>query len=184
MRQSPGYETDRLCLKVLNSKNAEIVLEYYIRNKQFLKTWEPLREDSFYTLDHQKKLILSDIKGMRSGSMFKVWIFKKDGKLIGSVSLNNIIRGCFQSCHLGYKLDEGEVNKGYMTEALKAIIEFTFTDLKLHRIEANIIPRNLPSLRVVEKLGFHNEGLAKKYLKINGKWEDHVHMVLLNEAME
>ena len=91
--------------------------------------------------------------------------------------------GAFLSCYLGYKLDKDEINKGYMTEAVKKGVEVVFNELGLHRIEANIMPRNKASLRVVEKLGFYNEGLAYKYLKINGKWEDHIHMVLLNENL-
>ena len=87
------------------------------------------------------------------------------------------------SCHLGYKLDKDEVNKGYVTEAIQKGIDIMFNELKLHRIEANIMPKNKCSLRVVEKLGFYNEGLAYKYLKINGKWEDHIHMVLLNDKV-
>jgi ribosomal-protein-alanine N-acetyltransferase len=82
---------------------------------------------------------------------------------------------------LGYKLDADEINKGYMTEALRKGIDIAFNEVGLHRIEANIMPKNKRSLRTVEKLGFYNEGLAYKYLKINGKWEDHIHMVLLNE---
>jgi len=70
-----------------------------------------------------------------------------------------------------------------MTEAIQKGIEIMFNEFGLHRIEANIMPGNKPSLRVVEKLGFYNEGLAYKYLKINGKWEDHIHMVLLNESV-
>ena len=87
------------------------------------------------------------------------------------------------SCHLGYKLDNDEINKGYMTEAVEKSIDIIFNEFKLHRIEANIMPRNISSLKVAEKLGFYNEGLAYKYLKINGKWEDHIHMVLLNEKV-
>ncbi|EOD01178.1 Ribosomal-protein-S5p-alanine acetyltransferase [Caldisalinibacter kiritimatiensis] len=71
-----------------------------------------------------------------------------------------------------------------MTEALKMGIDIAFNELKLHRIEANIMPKNEASLRIVKKLGFYEEGVAKKYLKINGKWEDHIHMVLLNEDIE
>jgi [ribosomal protein S5]-alanine N-acetyltransferase len=71
-----------------------------------------------------------------------------------------------------------------MTEAVRKGIDIMFNDYKLHRIEANVIPRNARSLKVVRKLGFREEGLAKDYLKINGIWEDHIHMVLLNENME
>ncbi|KNF08661.1 acetyltransferase [Gottschalkia purinilytica] len=76
-----------------------------------------------------------------------------------------------------------EVNKGYITEAIKKGIDIMFNNYGLHRIEANIMPKNKPSLRVVGKLGFYNEGLARKYLKINGVWEDHIHMVLLNDNL-
>ncbi len=71
-----------------------------------------------------------------------------------------------------------------MTEAVRKGITVMFENYGLHRVEANIMPKNQRSLKVVEKLGFHNEGLALKYLKINGKWEDHIHMVLLNKSMD
>ena len=87
------------------------------------------------------------------------------------------------SCHLGYKLDKDFINRGYMTEAAREGIEIIFNEYGLHRVEANIMPKNPRSVRVVQKLGFYNEGLARKYLKINGKWEDHVHWVLLNDRV-
>ena len=110
-------------------------------------------------------------------------VYLRSNYVIGSIVLNNIIRGAFHSCHLGYKMDQFNINKGYLTEGLKIVIEYAFNVLKLHRIEANIMPHNSPSLRVVEKLVYH-EGLAKKYLNINESWEDHIHMVLLNESLE
>ncbi|OPJ57250.1 GNAT family N-acetyltransferase [Alkalithermobacter paradoxus] len=84
---------------------------------------------------------------------------------------------------IGYSLDKDEINKGYITEAIKKGIDIMFNEFGIHRIEANIMPKNKRSLRVVEKLGFYNEGLAYKYLNMNGKWEDHIHMVLLNDNM-
>lgn len=68
-----------------------------------------------------------------------------------------------------------------MSFAISLIVKFAFDNLRLHRIEANVMPRNKASLRVLEKNNFINEGLATKYLQINGIWEDHIHMVLLNE---
>ena len=100
------------------------------------------------------------------------------------MALSNIVRGAFQSCHLGYRLDGTEQRKGYMTEAVKELTAYAFQNLNLHRIEANIMPHNMASLKVTEKLGFYHEGLAKQYLRINGRWEDHIHTVLLNEEME
>jgi ribosomal-protein-alanine N-acetyltransferase len=117
----------------------------------------------------------------------RFWLFKRADTAytaaIGNLAFNNIVRGAFQSCHLGYQLDEREINQGFITEALQRAIAYAFEDLRLHRIEANVMPRNQRSRRVVEKLGFGEEGLARQYLKINGVWEDHIHYVLLNDAV-
>lgn len=179
------YETEKLNLRILDESHAKFVLDYYYRNKDFLNEWEPLKQEEFYTIAYQKKQLKAEFKNIEGGNAFRLWLFKKedDSKIIGSIGFNNIVRGAFLSCHLGYKLDEAEINKGYITEAINKGIEIVFNDLKLHRIEANVMPRNKRSLRVLEKLGFYNEGLAYKYLKINGKWEDHIHMVLLNDKV-
>ena len=115
--------------------------------------------------------------------VFYLFLQQAPQRLIGSIALSNIVWGCFLSCFLGYKLDGDYTNNGYMTQAIKAVSRYAFDTLCLHRIEANVIPRNLSSRRVLEKCGFHNEGLSKSYLKINGVWEDHIHMVLLNDAV-
>jgi [ribosomal protein S5]-alanine N-acetyltransferase len=179
------FETDRLILKVLNKSYAKVVMDYYIHNKKFLEEWEPIKVDEFYTLRYQEDSLEKDLINIENGNMLRLWIFKKDepNRIIGSIGFSNIVRGAFLSCHLGYKLDESEINKGLITEAIKKGTDIMFNEYKLHRIEANIMPKNLRSLKVVEKLGFYNEGLAKKYLKINDIWEDHIHMVLLNENL-
>ena len=177
------YETERLVLKVLDSSSAEMVLDYYSRNKEFLGEWEVIREASFYTMATHEENLQKDAERMGAGSLLRFWIFEKDhlDRVIGTFSFDNIVRGAFHSCFLGYKLDGSYLNKGYITEALQTGIEIAFQEHKLHRIEANIMPKNIRSLRVVEKLGFQNEGRSPKYLKINGVWEDHIHMVLLND---
>ena len=182
------FETPRLLLRSVNESATPEILAYLKRNETFLEPWEIKRDASYFTLEHQQTLLTDEAAKMAQGSFCKVWIYLKEGEgeghVIGSAALSNIVRGAFQSCHLGYKLDEQQQSKGYMTEALQALIRYTFEDLKLHRIEANIIPRNAASLSVVKKLGFYEEGLALKYLLINGVWEDHIHMVLRNEQME
>jgi ribosomal-protein-alanine N-acetyltransferase len=176
--------SSRLIMSVLEESDAEQVLAFILRNKNFLEDWEVQRNPEYYTLEFHRQLLMEEFDHFQRGQMFKVWLRKAndaEGHLIGSVALSNIVKGAFQSCHLGYRLDKEETNKGYMTEAVQSIIDYAFGDLKLHRIEANIMPRNCASLKVVEKLGFYNERTARKYLKINGTWEDHIHMVLLNE---
>jgi ribosomal-protein-alanine N-acetyltransferase len=117
--------------------------------------------------------------------MIRLWIFKKEdrNKAIGNICFSNIIYGNFLSCFLGYKLDKQEINKGYTTEAVKKGISIMFEEYKLHRIEANIIPENIRSIRVVKKLNFEKEGYSKRYLNINGEWRDHIHYAVYNDTL-
>lgn len=179
------YETERLLLKVLDKSYSELVLDYYLRNRSFLEEWEPVKGEEFYTKKYHQEQLDKEFSNIENKKSFRLWIFTKqdDSRIIGSIGFNNIVRGAFLSCYLGYKLDKDEVNKGYITEAIQKGIDIMFDEFGLHRIEANIMPKNKRSLRVVEKLGFYNEGLAYRYLNINGKWEDHIHMVLLNGKM-
>lgn len=179
------YETDRLILKVIDKSDAPLVVDYYLRNQSFLEEWVPVRDKEFYSLQNQEELIQQDRLKIEANQLLKFWMFCKHhpDRIIGSISFDSIVRGAFLSCYLGYKLDKDEVGHGYMTEALGKGIDLIFGEWGLHRIEANIMPKNQRSLRVVEKLGFYNEGLARKYLKINGEWEDHIHMVLLNDKV-
>lgn len=174
-----------LILRQLTIEESHLFQDYLIRNRDFLSRWEPIRGDEYYTLENVKKLIEDEIHLHQKGVAINYYIsYKGDERIIGKISLSNIIYGPFLSCYLGYKLDINEINKGVMTKALNEVIDNLFKEYKLHRIEANILPRNSASIRVIEKLGFVNEGLSKKYLKINGVWEDHIHYVLLNEDIE
>ncbi|MFD1178322.1 GNAT family N-acetyltransferase [Paenibacillus puldeungensis] len=178
--------SERLILKELGAEDADAVLLFLQRNQSFLEQWEKIKEPEYYTLSYQQALLEEESKNIRNGHLCTWWIFRADDpeRVIGSIALSNIVRGVFLSCHLGYRMDQDERNNGYMTEAVRTVANFAFHELGLHRIEANIMPRNEASFRVVEKCGFYQEGLALKYLFINGIWEDHIHMVLRNEAME
>lgn len=180
-----SYETNRLLLRSLILEDSELLIDYLQRNRNFLKEWEPIRNEGYYTLESVQNRIEDENKSIEDRSCIPLYIINKgDNKIIGKVSLTNIVYGPFLSCYLGYNLDEKEINKGKITEALSQLIEIAFKDYKLHRIEANIIPRNIRSKKVAIKLGFTEEGLSKKYLKISGKWEDHIHYVLLNQEIE
>ncbi len=182
------YHTERLTLRILEPEEARGVALFYKENKMFLSKWEDIKPEAYYTEAHQRQVLVLEEKAWLRGDMVRFWIYEKHvGKgaiPIGTVTLNNILRGAFQSCFLGYKLAQSATRQGFMLEALNRVIDIAFNDLRLHRLEANIMPSNKPSLALVEKLGFHQEGLAKRLLKINGVWEDHYHMVLLNEALE
>ena len=147
-------------LKVLDGSFAPMLLDFFTRNQDFLKPWESIKENGFYSLDFQREQLTNELQKMGDDRLFKVWLFEKADtgfdKPIGSVALNEIVRGCFHSCFLGYRMDEYKRNQGYMTEAVGAVIDYGFNKLALHRIEANIMPHNKASLRVVDKSEFSN----------------------------
>lgn len=103
------------------------------------------------------------------------------GEIIGQVSLGNIVRGSFQSCYTGYWLAKPHTGRGLMTEALGLALRHAFVDLKLHRVEANIIPTNRASLALAKRCGMRYEGTAQRYLRIDGRWRDHEHWAITSE---
>jgi ribosomal-protein-alanine N-acetyltransferase len=96
-----------------------------------------------------------------------------DGAIAGAINLSQIFRAGFQNAYLGYYLFEKFTGKGLMDEAVRLILKHSFQNLRLHRIEANVQPENIASIRVLERAGFTKEGFSRKYLKIGGKWRDH-----------
>ena len=104
------------------------------------------------------------------------------GEVLGTCNYTNIVRGAFQACHLGYQIARAHEGQGLMAEALRAANAFVFESLKLHRIMANFRPENERSRRLLERLGFAEEGLARDYLFIDGAWRDHVLTSLRNPA--
>ena len=104
-----------------------------------------------------------------------------DDNLVGGVSLSNVRRGVTQAAQLGYWLGLPHLRKGYMADAVAAVVPYTFFGLRLHRIEAATLPTNASSIRVLERNGFEREGYARRYLKINDDWQDHILFALLAE---
>lgn len=104
-----------------------------------------------------------------------------DGEFCGEINLSSIQRGPFQNAYVGYWIDQRAAGQGLMPEAVVVLARFAFEELHLHRIQISIIPRNRSSRRVVEKLGLRDEGVALRYLEIDGVWEDHVRYALTAE---
>ena len=176
------YETERLILHLSNPDMTSEITNYLIRNRKFLSNIEPKRPEEYYTEDYQRKILLDESLFVYGSNQFKFWITKKgESRVIGNINLNGVIKGSFSSCFISFRRDKDEVGKGFMLEAIIKGIDIAFNDIGLHRIEANIMPSNELDLDLCRQIGFYEEGLAKKYLKINGVWEDHIHMVLLNE---
>lgn len=179
-------ETERLRLKSVEANDAGAFYNFLMKNYDFFKPWSPEYPPDYKSVEFHLKRIESLEKDEREGRGIKFAVYKKeeDSRIIGSVALSNIVKGPFLSCYLGYRFDENENGKGYAAESVKSVIDYAFENLKLHRVEANIIPQNKASIKVAEKLGFVYEGTSKKYLQINSVWEDHMHYVILNEKIE
>ena len=166
----------------LEVSHAEATLELQKRNKEFFQAYTPLRIEGFYTVEGQAKVIEANNAQSQNDLRYSFGIFLNEtDELIGNVALTEILRGPLQSCYIGYYLDKQHNGKGYMTEAVKLAVDFAFKELKLHRIEAGVMPHNIRSIKVLEKAGFHKEGIAIKNVKINGKWEDHQVLAIVGE---
>jgi [ribosomal protein S5]-alanine N-acetyltransferase len=178
--EMPHILTERLELVILDRSDVGEVLDYYLRNRAFLAPWVPRRSPDFFTKRYQQQVLARDLAEAASGSKLPFWLRRRvDGLLIGAAVFSNIIYGSFQSCFLGYNLDGERIGRGFMTEALQAALRYVFDTVGLHRVEANVMPRNRPSVRLLRRLGFHYEGYAARYLEISGAWEDHIRMALL-----
>ncbi len=174
-------KTPRLDLTPAGLTEAAAVQAFFERNREFHAPWDPVRGDEFFTLEAVTALLAKQMEQSLQRSAY-YWYLHPLGEPVvnGYVGLTNIVYGPFLSAFLGYKLDGGYTSCGYMTEALQSVVAFAFNHCALHRVEANVMPRNLASIRVLEKLGFKNEGYSEAYLRIAGKWEGHFHYALLN----
>ena len=107
-----------------------------------------------------------------------------DGIFAGEINLNSVQRGPFQSTYVGYWVDERQAGNGYVPEAVVLSARFAFDEQNLHRIQISIVPRNLASRRVVEKLAIRAEGVSERYLEINGVWEDHIRYAMTSDEWD
>lgn len=180
--------SDRFCIRTLNRPYAEAVQDYLNRNAAFFQPYCPKWPDNFSDLEEVQKRLSGQWWQMSQKKMLRFFVFHQSDKafqqIIADITYSNIVWGPFRSCFLGYKVDQRFNGLGVATEAITEANNFLFKNWGLHRIEANIMPSNLASQGVVRKLGFEKEGLAKAFLKINGKWEDHYRYALRKEGGE
>ena len=168
-----SIEGIRIKIQVLTPGDAEEMLEFNLRNRNFLKYFEPSRDEKFYTLDSQKRILTESYKQFLNGKAVNLGIYKKN-TIIGKIRISNIVMGVFKNAFIGYSMDEKEQNKGYMKEAVKLVLNYAFDELELHRIEATTLIDNQKSQRVLKSCGFKELGISEKYLYINGDWRDHM----------
>jgi len=151
-------------------------------SRDFLEPWEPRWGRDELDRDTYRRRIRYYYHDSRQDLGYAFFLFRTaDNALMGGVTLSNVRRGVSQSCQLGYWIGAPYARQGHMTRGVKAVIWFVFDVLRLHRLEAACLPGNKPSAALLTKIGFQYEGLARRYLKINGTWQDHWLFALLND---
>jgi ribosomal-protein-alanine N-acetyltransferase len=153
----------------------------FTANRRFLAPWEPVRPDAFFTTDGQRASLAEALSQRAAGTTLP-HVIVDDGRIVGRITLTNITRGPFQSSNLGYWVAEHANGRGVATGAVARMARLAFGELGLHRIEAGTLVHNTGSQRVLERNGFRRYGLAPRYLKIAGEWQDHVLFQLLSSV--
>lgn len=143
-------------------------------SRSFLEPWEPKWDDRELLRASFRERIRRVTQLAEEDAAYSYLIFDTDDEILGGINLSNIRRGVAQMGALGYWIGEAHSRKGYMRDAVRTLTIHAFGELGLHRVEAACLPHNLASIRLLQSCRFHHEGIARQYLKIAGKWEDHL----------
>lgn len=160
--------------RLVRHDDAAELARLYRRQRAYLTPWEPDRADRFFTEEGQLAEIDAVLSRHAREEALPLVVAHPDGSLIGRVTLSGIVRGAFQSCSVGYWIAEEHTGRGHATRALRWAVTAAFEELGLHRVQAEAVPENLASHRVLAKAGFRRIGLAPQYLHIDGAWRDHI----------
>ncbi len=144
-------------------------------SRDHLTPWEPQWTRDELSRDAFRRRVRHYQRELREDLGYAFFLFRDlDDRLFGGITLSNVRRGVTQAAAVGYWIGKPFAGRGLMTKAVSGVVRFAFEELKLHRLEAACMPSNAASIRVLEKNGFQREGLARRYLKINGVWQDHL----------
>ncbi|MBE7491542.1 MAG: GNAT family N-acetyltransferase [Planctomycetes bacterium] len=182
-RTPPCLETPRLLVRFPALEDVPAIARYVTANREHFRGSGPARDANYYTELYWAKAVADIERDWREDRHCHFFLFgRDDGLPLGRARLSDIVRGALHGCNLGYELDRACQGRGLMTEGLRAVIDYAFGPLNLHRIQAAHRPENLRSARVLQRLGFIQEGLARDYLRVDGVWADHVVTALVNPA--
>ncbi len=146
-----------------------------MESRDFLTPWEPTWNEDDLTRTSFRLRVKRAAREIAADEAYSLFVVDaRTDALLGGLTLGLVRRGVAQACTLGYWMGERHAGKGHMSEAVRGALRFAFQDLALHRVEAACLPSNEPSRRLLERVGFQHEGLARAYLRINGLWADHL----------
>ena len=162
-----------VALAPLHRRHAVALAELYQRNRSFLAPFSPRADDSFFTADVQQQRIEAHRRHARA-DRHHAFAIEIDGAVAGTLTISDIVRGSFQSAHIGYWVSRDVNGRGVATQAVRLAVAYAFGELQLHRLQAATLVRNLASQRVLEKNRFERIGVSPRYLRIDGRWQDHI----------
>ncbi|WP_445365826.1 GNAT family N-acetyltransferase [Microbulbifer sp. ANSA001] len=169
-------------IRPVRIEDAEGLSGFYSSNADHLRQWEPARGSGYHSLGAwQQRLQGWHIEQQEGRGAYFLITFPESSRVVATCSLTNIVCGPFQACNMGYAVDKSFEGKGVMYLLCEYVIAFAFKELGLNRVMANYMPENYRSAALLRRLGFVVEGNAKRYLLINGRWEDHVLTALVKE---
>jgi [ribosomal protein S5]-alanine N-acetyltransferase len=181
----PSIEGNGVTLRTPQTTDFEEWAALRQASRDFLTPWEPTWPDDDLTRNAFRRRIKRYTEDMRADQGYAFLIFRnEDGALVGGLTLANIRRGVAQAGSLGYWMGLPFIRHGYMTAAVRAVIPFALSSLRLHRLEAACIPSNAGSIKLLENTGFTREGYAREYLCIDGTWQDHLLYARLKDSVK
>src|SRR5579859_4352045 len=168
--------------RLVSVDDAAALARLLTENRDYLAPWSPAQNDVQFTEEGQRLVLARDLARHEEGAMLPLAILDADGGVCGRINLNSIIGGAFQNASVGYWVSESHAGHGLASAAVADVIRIAFTELGLHRLDASTLLHNTPSQRVLTRCGFRPFAVAEAYLKIAGKWQDHILFQLRNPA--
>jgi ribosomal-protein-alanine N-acetyltransferase len=166
--------------RLVSVDDARAFARLFTENRDYLAPWFPLFTEGHFTEEGQRAILTAGLGAYERGAAFPMAIVDADGAVCGRVNLNNIIRGAFQNASVGYWVSQSHAGRGLASAAVGEIVASAFTELGLHRLDACTLLHNTPSQRVLTRNGFRPFTVIEQYLKIAGKWQDHILFQLRN----
>lgn len=185
---APDIETARLTVRLARPGMEAEMARFLKENFEgHLDRWSPPATPAYFSEAFWAERLVLAVEEFGTDRAVRFVLQERgpeSSPILGTANYTNIVRGAFQACHLGYQVGRAHEGRGFMSEALRATNAFMFDAMRMHRIMANYRPENLRSARLLERLGFAREGVAKDYLFIDGAWRDHVLTSLTHPGFE
>ena len=171
----PLIRTEKLILRAPLVSDYSAWASLRMESRDFLTPWEPVWSEDDLTRTSFRLRVKRAAREIATDEAYALFVLDaRSEALLGGLTLGLVRRGVAQACTLGYWMGQRHAGKGHMTEAVRGALDFAFSELALHRVEAACLPHNEPSRRLLERVGFKREGEARGYLRINGVWADHL----------